>query len=291
MSVLSLSRWSLYAELMRLHRPIGIYLLAWPMLWALWVAAEGMPSPLVLAVFVFGVVLMRSAGCVINDYADRHWDRHVRRTAERPLTSGRVSAGEALQLFALLCVTAFALVLLLNPLVIQLSIVGVLLAVLYPFTKRWTHAPQLVLGIAFAWAIPMAFAAVQEHVPVAAWWWFGATISWAIVYDTMYAMADREDDLKVGIRSTAIWFGRWDRFWIGVFQFVTLTQLWLAGQAFGLSMIFDMGLLCAAALAGYHQWLIRGRDPQQCFKAFLHNHWLGAIIFAAIWFDLSLPRG
>jgi 4-hydroxybenzoate polyprenyltransferase len=291
MSVLSLSRWSLYAELMRLHRPIGIYLLAWPMLWALWVAADGMPSPLILGVFVLGVVLMRSAGCVINDYADRHWDRHVRRTAERPLTSGRVSAGEALQLFALLGVIAFALVLLLNPLVIQLSIVGVLLAVLYPFTKRWTHAPQLVLGIAFAWAIPMAFAAVQERIPVAAWWWFGATITWAVVYDTMYAMADREDDLKVGIRSTAIWFGRWDRFWIGVFQFVTLAQLWLAGQAFGLSTFFDMGLLCAAVLAGYHQWLIRKRDPQQCFKAFLHNHWLGAIIFAAIWLDLSLPRG
>jgi 4-hydroxybenzoate polyprenyltransferase len=289
MSVLSLARWSLYAELMRLHRPIGIYLLAWPMLWGLWLAADGVPSPLILAVFLLGVVLMRSAGCVINDFADRHWDRHVRRTADRPLTSGRVSAREALLLFALLCLVAFSLVLLLNPLVIQLSAVGALLAVLYPFTKRWTHAPQLVLGIAFAWAIPMAFAAVQETVPTAAWWLFGATVTWAVVYDTMYAMADREDDLKIGIRSTAIWFGRWDRFWIAVFQFATLAQLWFAGRAFGLSKIFGIGLLLATLLAVYHQWLIRGREPNHCFRAFLHNHWLGAIIFAAIWFDLSLP--
>lgn len=288
MSVLSFSRLSLYAELMRLHRPIGIYLLAWPMLWALWIAAEGVPSPLILAVFLLGVVLMRSAGCVINDYADRHWDKHVRRTAERPLTSGKVSPREALVLFVLLSLSAFALVLLLNPLVIQLSIIGVLLAVLYPFTKRWTHAPQLVLGIAFAWAIPMAFAAVEAQVPAAAWWLFGATISWAVVYDTMYAMADREDDLKVGIRSTAIWFGSWDRFWIGVFQLLTLLQLALAGDAFGLSTVFFIGLFVAALLALYHQWLIRTREPQACFAAFLHNHWLGAIVFVAIWIDLFL---
>ncbi|MGA1561549.1 MAG: 4-hydroxybenzoate octaprenyltransferase [Gammaproteobacteria bacterium] len=288
MSVLSLSRLSLYAELMRLHRPIGIYLLAWPMLWALWIAAGGVPSPLILAVFLLGVVLMRSAGCVINDYADRHWDKHVRRTAERPLTSGKVSPREALVLFVLLSLSAFALVLLLNPLVIQLSIVGVLLAVLYPFTKRWTHAPQLVLGIAFAWAIPMAFAAVEAQVPAAAWWLFGATISWAVVYDTMYAMADREDDLKVGIRSTAIWFSSWDRFWIGVFQLLTLLQLALAGDAFGLSAVFFIGLFVAALLALYHQWLIRTREPQACFTAFLHNHWLGAIVFIAIWIDLFL---
>ncbi len=288
MIVFSLSRLSLYAELMRLHRPIGIYLLAWPMLWALWIAANGMPSPLILGVFLVGVILMRSAGCVINDYADRHWDRHVRRTAQRPLTTGRVSVREALALFAVLSLVSFALVWLLNPLVIQLSLVGVLLAILYPFTKRWTHAPQLVLGIAFAWAIPMAFAAVQEQVPAAAWWLFGATITWAMAYDTMYAMADREDDLKVGIRSTAIWFGAWDRFWIAVFQLITLMQLWFAGQAFGLSTAFDLGLFFAACLAVYHQWMIRARDPKKCFAAFLHNHWLGALVFAGLFFDLSL---
>ncbi len=288
--LLSFFKLKLYAELMRLHRPVGIYLLAWPMLWALWIAARGMPAPLILGVFLAGVVLMRSAGCVINDYADRDWDRHVRRTAERPITSGRISSKEALGLFAVLGLLAFALVLLLNPLVIQLSFVGVALAVLYPFAKRWTHAPQLVLGIAFAWAIPMAFAAVQGEVPLAAWWLFGATVSWAVAYDTMYAMTDREDDLKVGIRSTAIWFGRWDRLWIGVFQALTLTQLAIAGSAFDLGLYYQLGLVAALALALYHQWLIRNRDPQHCFRAFLHNHWLGAVVFAGTLIHFSIGR-
>ncbi len=274
-----------YIQLMRLDKPIGILLLLWPTLWGLWVAADGLPPWIVLSVFVAGVVLMRSAGCIINDYADRKVDRHVRRTAERPLTAGVISEREALLLFALLIVTAFLLVLTMNPLTIRLSFVAVALAIIYPFMKRYTHLPQLFLGAAFGWAIPMAFAAVTGEVPAGAWLLFLATLCWAVVYDTMYAMVDREDDLKVGIRSTAILFGRWDRVLIGLFQLTMVGLLTLAGREFGLGWIFYLGLAAASLLGIYHQWLIRQRAPAACFQAFLHNHWLGMAIFLAIALD------
>ncbi len=274
-----------YIQLMRLDKPIGILLLLWPTLWGLWVAADGLPPWMVLSVFVAGVVLMRSAGCIINDYADRKVDRHVRRTAERPLTTGVISEREALLLFALLIVTAFLLVLTMNPLTIRLSFVAVALAIIYPFMKRYTHLPQLFLGAAFGWAIPMAFAAVTGEVPAGAWLLFLATLCWAVVYDTMYAMVDREDDLKVGIRSTAILFGRWDRVLIGLFQLTMVGLLTLAGREFGLGWIFYLGLAAASLLGIYHQWLIRQRAPAACFQAFLHNHWLGMAIFLAIALD------
>ncbi len=278
-------QWNAYYRLMRLDKPIGILLLLWPTLWGLWVAAEGIPPLLTLVVFVAGVVLMRSAGCIINDYADRKVDRHVRRTAARPMTSGEVSVREALTLFVVLVVAAFLLVLLMNKLTILLSFGAALLAIVYPFMKRYTHLPQLFLGAAFGWAIPMAFAAVSDVVPPAAWLLFLATLCWAVVYDTMYAMVDREDDLKIGVRSTAILFGDNDRLMIGLFQLLMLGLLIVAGDAFGLGIFYWMGLAVAAIQGGYHQWLIRKREPADCFRAFLHNHWLGMTIFIAIALD------
>ncbi|HIJ22687.1 MAG: 4-hydroxybenzoate octaprenyltransferase [Gammaproteobacteria bacterium] len=272
---------------MRLDKPIGILLLLWPTLWGLWIAADGFPPSVVLLVFLAGVVLMRSAGCIINDYADREVDRHVRRTINRPITSGAISAKHALIMFLLLVLISFGLVLLMNQLVIQLSFGAIVLATLYPFMKRYTDLPQLFLGAAFGWAIPMAFAAVTGSVPMTAWILFLATLCWAVVYDTMYAMVDREDDLKVGVRSTAILFGSWDRFMIGLFQLIMLGLLVLAGDGFELGGYYNSGLLTAAALAGYHQWLIRNREPQRCFQAFLHNHWIGLAVFVGIVVDVS----
>ena len=276
------SKWMLYVQLMRLDKPIGILLLLWPTLWALWIAAEGIPGWGVLLVFLVGVVVMRSAGCIINDFADRELDRHVQRTAERPITSGAITSREALTLFAVLVLVAFLLVLTMNTLTILLSFGAVGLATLYPFMKRYTHLPQLFLGAAFGWAVPMAFAAVTGAVPFAAWLLFLATLCWAVVYDTMYAMADREDDLKVGIRSTAILFGVWDRHIIGGFQLLMLLLLIIAGSAFDLGGIYQLGLLVATLMGGYHQWLIRNREPAACFRAFLHNHWLGMTLFIGI---------
>ncbi|MBT3196861.1 MAG: 4-hydroxybenzoate octaprenyltransferase [Gammaproteobacteria bacterium] len=280
-----LLKWGAYLRLMRLDRPIGILLLLWPTLWGLWIAAEGFPPWAVLLVFLLGVVLMRSAGCIINDYADREVDRHVRRTAERPITRGEVSPREALLLFGGMVLVAFLLVLTMNGLTILLSIGALLLAILYPFMKRYTQLPQLFLGAAFGWAIPMAFAAVTGAVPTAAWVLFLATLCWAVVYDTMYAMVDREDDLKVGIRSTAILFGKWDRLMIGLFQLLMGLLLVRVGIAFGLGEGYYLGLLAAAGLGGYHQWLIRKREPAMCFRAFLHNHWLGMVVFLGIALD------
>jgi len=277
-----------YLRLTRLNKPIGIFLVGWPMLWALWLAAGGMPDPLILVVFVLGCVLMRSAGCVINDYADRKIDGHVRRTQARPLATGEVSAKEALLLFAALSLCALALVLLLNPLTIKLSLVGAALAALYPFTKRWTHWPQMFLGAAFAWAIPMAFAAQTGQVPVPAWLLFLAVMIWALVYDSMYALVDREDDLKVGVKSTVIRCGRYDRLMFGIFQLLFFILLAFTGSAFGLGAIYFVSLCIASGFALYHQWLIKHRDRDACFKAFLHNHWLAAVIFAGIACDLWL---
>jgi len=274
-----------YAYLMRLHRPIGILLLLWPALWALWIAGEGSPDPLVLLVFVAGVVLMRSAGCVINDYADRDFDPHVARTRERPIAAGRVTPREALMLFAVLCLLALGLVLLMNSLTIWLSLGGALLAVTYPFMKRYTHLPQVYLGAAFGWAVPMAFAAQTGEVPRVGWLLFVATILWATAYDTMYGMVDREDDLKIGVKSTAILFGESDRLIIAIIQVVLLLALALAGQAAGLGIYYYFGLLLATTLLVYQQYLIRERRPAACFKAFLNNNWFGAAVFGGIVLD------
>ena len=271
-----------YLLLTRLHRPIGIFLLLWPMLWALWIAAEGIPDPKVLVVFVVGVILMRSAGCVINDYADRNLDPHVARTRYRPLASGAVSPAEAIGLFLVLCICAFGLVLLMNRLTIALSLGAVVFAVIYPFTKRYTQLPQVVLGAAFGWAVPMAFAAQIGSVPQIAWLLFTVTVLWATAYDTMYAMVDREDDLKIGIKSTAILFGKAERWIIGILQFLVLAGLLMAGHRVSLGLFFDLGLLVAAGLAIYQQYLIKDREPDKCFQAFLNNNWFGAAVFAGI---------
>jgi len=274
---------------MRLDKPIGILLLLWPTLWALWIAGEGRPKPWLVMVFIAGVVLMRSAGCVINDYADRKIDSHVKRTAQRPITSGVVSKQEALLLFGVLVTLAFLLVLTLNPLTIGLSLVGAFLATSYPFTKRFTHFPQAYLGAAFGWAVPMAFAAQTGNVDARAWWLFAAVLIWALIYDTMYAMVDRDDDLKIGVKSTAILFGRYDRLIIGLLQLVFLGLLAYSGKLFGLGFYYYLGLGVASALMFYHQWLIRDRRRDPCFKAFLHNHWVGVAVFAGILADYYLP--
>ncbi len=283
--MISKSQWREYAHLMRLHRPIGILLLLWPTLWALWIAADGWPHPLVLFVFVIGVVLMRSAGCVINDYADRHFDPHVQRTRDRPLAAGKVSEKEALILFVVLCAVSFLLVLLMNWLTIALSVVGVLLAASYPFMKRHTHLPQVYLGAAFGWAIPMAYAAQTGEITRIAWLLFLANVLWATVYDTMYGMVDREDDLKIGVKSTAILFGNADRAIIGILQLVLLLGLLLVGQGANLGRYYYFSLLIATALALYQQYLIKDRVPALCFQAFLNNNWFGAVIFAGIFLD------
>ena len=271
-----------YAYLMRLNRPIGIYLLLWPTLWALWIAGEGHPNWLVVLVFGSGVMLMRSAGCVINDYADRAFDPHVERSRDRPIAAGRVKPREALALFAVLCLGAFGLVLLMNELTIWLSLAGVALAASYPFMKRYTHLPQLYLGAAFGWAVPMAFAAQTGSVPKVAWLLFVATVLWATVYDTMYGMVDREDDIKIGVKSTAVLFGEADRAILAIIQILFLGALLLIGQAADLGGYYYFGVLLAAALSIYQQYLIRNREPQYCFQAFLNNNWLGAAVFSGL---------
>jgi 4-hydroxybenzoate polyprenyltransferase len=271
-----------YARLARLDRPIGNFLLLWPTLWALWIAAEGFPDPWVLAVFVAGVVVMRAAGCVINDFADRDIDRHVKRTRERPLTAGRVSRLEALSLFAILALIAFALVLTLNRLTILLSFVGIALAVSYPFMKRYTYLPQVHLGAAFGWAVPMAFAAQTQSLPPVSWLLFVAAVLWATVYDTQYAMVDRDDDLKIGVKSTAILFAENDRLLIGVLQLLLLACLAMIGARAQLGPIFYWSLLVGAGMFLYQQYLIRERSREGCFQAFLNNTWFGAAVFLGI---------
>lgn len=271
-----------YALLARLHKPIGIFLLLWPTLWALWIAAEGMPRPGVLIVFVLGVILMRSAGCVINDYADREIDPRVNRTKDRPIASGRVSPDEAMLLFMALCFSAFLLVLTMNTYTILLSLGGVMLAAIYPFMKRYTHMPQIVLGMAFGWAVPMAFAAQTNSVPKIAWLLYVVTVLWAVIYDTMYAMADRMDDLKIGVKSTAILFGEADKVIIGILQVMMLFALYLIGQQAQFAGAYNIALVIAVILMIYQQYLIRYRQPALCISAFLNNNWLGAAIFMGI---------
>ena len=276
------SRLDLYARLIRFEKPIGLYLLLWPTLWALAVAAEGSPDGWVLFVFVCGVFLMRSAGCAINDYADRDIDLHVARTRERPLTSGKIAPKEALAVFAVLGVIAFLLVLTLNRFTIQLSVVGIVLAASYPYMKRFHYLPQVHLGAAFGWAVPMAFAAQTETIPKQGWLLYVAAMVWAVAYDTMYSMVDREDDLKLGIKSTAILFGDYDRGMIAFFQLLFLLALVLIGIDLQFSGVYYLALGVAALLLGYEQFLIADRVPAHCFAAFLHNHWVGAVVFAGI---------
>lgn len=271
-----------YGRLMRLDKPIGALLLLWPTLWALWISAQGRPEPLVVAIFVLGVFIMRSAGCVMNDFADRDFDPHVKRTRTRPLATGAVRPQEALALFALLCLAAFALVLLLNPLTVLLSVPGAALAATYPFVKRYTHLPQIHLGVAFAWGIPMAFAAQTNSVPPLAWLMLIGNVLWALAYDTMYAMVDRDDDIRIGVKSTAILFGPADRLMVGVSQAMTIGVLWLVGQQAQLGAYYQAGLAAAALLSAYQQYLIRDRGREACFRAFLNNNWLGAAVFAGI---------
>ena len=276
-----------YAQLTRLNRPIGIFLLLWPALWGLWFAARGWPDMKVLLVFILGVVLMRSAGCVINDYADRDFDPHVARTRSRPIAAGRVSPREALALFAALGLVAFLLVLLLNPLTIGLSFVGAFLATSYPFLKRVTHLPQFYLGAAFGWAIPMAYAAQTGAVPDIAWILFAANVFWSVAYDTAYAMVDRDDDRRIGVKSTAILFGRYDRLMIGLCHLAALALLAVAGGRAHLHAAYFAGLVVAAMLAIHQQWLMRRREPAQCFRAFLGNNWFGAAVFAGLFISLT----
>jgi 4-hydroxybenzoate polyprenyltransferase len=272
----------------RLHKPIGIFLLMWPALWALWLAGEGSPPWQVFVIFVAGVVLMRSAGCAINDYADRDFDGHVARTNARPLAQGLIAPGEAVGVFVVLSLIAFALVLLLNWQTVAMSVVAVVLAMIYPFMKRFTHVPQLFLGAAFGWAVPMAFTAIQGSVPGWAWVLFASTVVWALVYDTQYAMVDRADDLKIGIKSTAILFGAYDRLIIGLLQILMLALLAYVGVAAGRGPAYFGGLAVAALLALYQQWLIRDRQPRACFVAFLNNNYFGMAVFVGLVVDYLL---
>jgi len=280
-----LARLDAYEKLMRLDKPIGILLLLWPTLWGLWAASGGVPTFLVVWIFIVGTVLMRSAGCVINDWADRDFDGEVARTRNRPLVTGLVGSREALILAAVLAICAFLLILPLHKMVWAMSVPAVLLAASYPFTKRFLAIPQAYLGVAFGFGIPMAFAAFDYSVPPLAWLMLLANVFWAVAYDTEYAMVDRVDDLRIGIRTSAITFGKYDVFAVMLCYAITLGILAWVGVLLGRGLIYYAGLVVAAGIALYHYTLIRGRDPQRCFKAFLHNNWLGAAVFAGLALD------
>lgn len=288
MTQLVAPRWRAFWQLARLDRPIGSLLLLWPTLWALWLASAGQPSWHHLLVFGLGVFVMRSAGCVINDVADRQVDGHVKRTAMRPLPSGRVTPREALLFFWGLVALAVALALTLSPLVWALAVVGLGLAIVYPFMKRVTHLPQLVLALAFSWAIPMAWAAAAGGLTALTWWLFAANCLWTVAYDTQYAMVDRDDDLKIGVKSTAILFGRHDRLIIGLLQLACLACLARVGELAALAWPYWLGLAAAAALFAYQQRLIWARQRQACFAAFLNNNWVGLLLFAGLALSLLL---
>jgi len=271
-----------YVQLTRLNRPIGIWLLMWPMLWALWIAGDGRPDPKVLVVFILGTVVMRSAGCIVNDFADRNVDPYVRRTRDRPLAARRIGPVEALCVFVVLVLVALLLVMQLDLFTIQLACIGAALTISYPFLKRFFPMPQLYLGIAFGWAVPMAFAAQTGSLPRVVWVLFIATIIWAAVYDTLYAMVDREDDFRIGVKSSAILFADMDRFLIAVLQIIMLLALYLAGRGMMFGTWYLAGLGAAALFFLYQQWLIRRRDPAMCFKAFLNNHYVGMVVFIGV---------
>ncbi|HEX9172263.1 MAG TPA: 4-hydroxybenzoate octaprenyltransferase [Telluria sp.] len=287
-STLPAGRLALYFRLVRADKPIGILLLLWPTLIALWLASDGRPDPFIVLIFTLGTALMRSAGCAINDYADRDFDKHVKRTAERPLTSGRITGSEALAVAGVLALLSFALVLPLNTLTKQLSVAAVIIAATYPYFKRFFAIPQAYLGIAFGFGIPMAFAAVQNQVPALAWWLLLANVFWAVAYDTEYAMVDRDDDLKIGIRTSAITFGRFDVAAVMLCYGTALAINLVCGWLLGLRGWFVAGIVVAAGMALYHYTLIRGRDRMRCFAAFRHNNWLGAALFAGVALDYAL---
>jgi 4-hydroxybenzoate polyprenyltransferase len=282
-----LRHYSRYWRLMRLHRPIGIWLLLWPTLWALWIASAGRPDEKVFLILVLGTIVVRSAGCVINDFADRKIDPHVTRTADRPLATGEVAPVEALLLFAALMLIGLGLVLTLNPLTVTFAIAGAAITVIYPFTKRFLSTPQFVLGVAFSWGVPMAFAATVNDVPRVGWLLFLATVIWVVVYDTQYAITDRPDDVKIGVRSTAILFGDLDRAFIAGLQVLLLASLVLVGRSADLGAWYYGGLGAAALFCAYQAYLIRERDLVQSFRAFLNNAWLGGAIFAGILLDYT----
>ncbi|EMD1719336.1 4-hydroxybenzoate octaprenyltransferase [Providencia stuartii] len=279
---MALSKWHAYSRLMRIDRPIGSLLLLWPTYWALWIAAQSIPSLHILIVFTAGVFLMRAAGCVINDFADRHFDGHVERTKHRPLPSGDVTEKEAKILFASLVGLSFLLVLTLNSMTIWLSVAGLALAWIYPFVKRVSHLPQVVLGAAFGWSIPMGFSAVSESLPLVCWVLFLVNILWSVIYDTQYAMVDRNDDLKIGVKSTAILFGQYDKLIIGILQIVMIVLLVLVGSLANLGAVYYIALSLSALLFIYQQKLMVDRERAPCFKAFLNNNYVGLILFIGI---------
>ena len=279
---MALSKWHAYSRLMRIDRPIGSLLLLWPTYWALWIAAQSIPSLHILIVFTAGVFLMRAAGCVINDFADRHFDGHVERTKHRPLPSGDVTEKEAKILFASLVGLSFLLVLTLNSMTIWLSVAGLALAWIYPFVKRVSHLPQVVLGAAFGWSIPMGFSAVSESLPLVCWVLFLVNILWSVIYDTQYAMVDRNDDLKIGVKSTAILFGQYDKLIIGILQIVMIVLLVLVGSLADLGAVYYIALSLSALLFIYQQKLMVDRERAPCFKAFLNNNYVGLILFLSL---------
>jgi 4-hydroxybenzoate polyprenyltransferase len=282
------NRLQAYAYLIRLDKPIGTLLLLWPTLWALWLASSGIPDPQILLIFVVGTFLMRSAGCAMNDYADRDFDRHVQRTKDRPVTSGKISGKEAVAVALILALLAFVLIQPLNAFTKQLSVLALMVAFIYPFTKRFFAIPQAILGIAFGFGIPMAYAAVLDFIPLEAWVLFAGNIFWAIAYDTAYAMVDREDDLRLGLRTSAITFGKYDVAAIGIcYGILLITQLWVA-QLADLSNYFLVGWLMALSCAIYHMQLVSTRKSEECFLAFRHNNWLGGFLFLGIVLGLSI---
>ncbi|AKZ62259.1 4-hydroxybenzoate polyprenyltransferase [Herbaspirillum hiltneri N3] len=283
-----MNRLNLYFRLVRLHKPIGILLLLWPTLMALWFAAGGRPDWHIVLIFTLGTVLMRSAGCAINDYADRDFDKHVKRTVDRPLTAGKIHGWEALMVAGVLALASFLLILPLNTLTKQMSVPALIVAASYPYFKRFFAIPQAYLGIAFGFGIPMGFAAVQGQVPAAAWLMLLGNVFWSVAYDTAYAMVDRDDDIKLGMKTSAITFGRFDVLAIMLCYVAALGIFWAVGWHFGLRIWFTLGMLAAAGCAVYHYTLIRTRDRTGCFAAFVHNNWLGAMMFAGVAVDYAL---
>ena len=279
---------NVYFRLMRLNKPIGIYLLLWPTYWALFLSAGGWPDIDLLIIFTFGVIITRSAGCVINDYADREIDKHIARTRDRPITTGEISPKAALLLFFALGLAAFALVLLTNTLTIKISFIAIALAVLYPFTKRWTNLPQLILGLAFAMSVPMAFSAQTGTVPASAGWIFLATVLWTLIYDTLYAMADRDEDLKIGVKSTAILFAKYDQIFITLLQVLLMIVFIKIGNLFDLGAFYDISLIIILLFMIYHQFLIKKRQKMDYFKAFINNHFIGMTVFFGIFLSVAI---
>ena len=277
-----------YFRLMRLNKPIGIYLLLWPTYWALFLSAGGWPDIDLLIIFTCGVIITRSAGCVINDYADREIDKHIARTRDRPITAGEISPKAALLLFFALGLVAFALVLLTNTLTIKISFIALALAVLYPFTKRWTNLPQLILGLAFAMSVPMAFSAQTGTVPASAGWIFLATVLWTLIYDTFYGMADRDEDLKIGVKSTAILFAKYDQIFITLLQILLMIVFIKIGNLFDLGAIYDTSLIIILLFMIYHQFLIKKRQKMDYFKAFINNHFIGMTLFLGIFLSIAI---